>query len=95
MWLLTTRRPNTRMERSRQASSAIMSRQRAARSERSAASIASESSGPQLPPGVTPDEEALGEIVQRPVAEAIRDDVFAVFEPNTRVQPTAAGAITR
>ena len=40
-----------------------------------------------LPPGVTPDEEALGEIMQRTVAEAIRDDVFAVFEQMARYHP--------
>src|SRR5687768_1506887 len=33
-----------------------------------------------LPPGVTPDEDALGEIVQQTVGESTRDDAFAVFE---------------
>jgi ribosomal protein S18 acetylase RimI-like enzyme len=33
-----------------------------------------------LPPGVTPDEDALGEIVQRTVADSIRPNVLAVFE---------------
>ena len=40
-----------------------------------------------LPPGVTPDEEALGEIMQRTVADAIRDDVFAVFEQMAKYHP--------
>ena len=33
-----------------------------------------------LPPGVLPDEEALGAAVQASVSEAMRDEVFAVFE---------------
>jgi ribosomal protein S18 acetylase RimI-like enzyme len=33
-----------------------------------------------LPPGVAPDEDALGEIVQRTVADSIRPNVLAVFE---------------
>ena len=33
-----------------------------------------------LPPGAHPDEQALGEILERTVAEAIRADLFAVFD---------------
>ena len=40
-----------------------------------------------LPPGVTPDEEALVEIVQSTVAESIRDDVFALFEQMAKYHP--------
>jgi ribosomal protein S18 acetylase RimI-like enzyme len=41
-----------------------------------------------LPPGVTPDEEALGELVQRTVSASIRDDVFSVFEQMAKYHPT-------
>ncbi len=40
-----------------------------------------------LPPGVHPDEEALGEVVQRTVAASTRDDVFAVFEQMAKYHP--------
>jgi ribosomal protein S18 acetylase RimI-like enzyme len=33
-----------------------------------------------LPPGVLPDEDALGAAVQASVSETMRDEVFAVFE---------------
>ena len=40
-----------------------------------------------LPPGVTPDEEALGEIVRGTVSPSIRDNVFAVFEQMAKYHP--------
>ena len=41
-----------------------------------------------LPPGVTPDDAALGDIMQRTVAASIRDDVFAVFEQMAKYHPS-------
>ena len=41
-----------------------------------------------LPPGVHPDEEILGEIVQSTVSASIRDDVFAVFEQMAKYHPS-------
>jgi ribosomal protein S18 acetylase RimI-like enzyme len=40
-----------------------------------------------LPPGVGPDEDALGEIVQRTVADSIRPNVVAVFEQMAAYHP--------
>jgi len=40
-----------------------------------------------LPPGVAPDEDALGEIVQRTVADSIRPDVLALFEQMAAYHP--------
>ena len=40
-----------------------------------------------LPPGVTPDEEALGEIMQRTVAESVRDEVFTVLDQMSKYHP--------
>ena len=40
-----------------------------------------------LRPGVTPDDEALGEIVQQTVSPSIRDEVFAVFERMAAYHP--------
>jgi ribosomal protein S18 acetylase RimI-like enzyme len=36
---------------------------------------------------VSPDEDALGEILQRTAAETIRDDVFQVFEQMAKYHP--------
>jgi ribosomal protein S18 acetylase RimI-like enzyme len=41
-----------------------------------------------LPPGVSPDEDMLSEIVQTTVSASIRDDVFAVFEQMAKYHPT-------
>jgi ribosomal protein S18 acetylase RimI-like enzyme len=41
-----------------------------------------------LPPGVSPDEDLLSEIVQTTVSPSIRDDVFAVFEQMANYHPT-------
>jgi ribosomal protein S18 acetylase RimI-like enzyme len=40
-----------------------------------------------LPPGVSPDEEALDEIVKRTVASAIRSDVDRMFEQMAQYHP--------
>jgi GNAT superfamily N-acetyltransferase len=40
-----------------------------------------------LPPGVTPDEEKLVEIIQQTVPTSIRDDVVAVFEQMATYHP--------
>lgn len=40
-----------------------------------------------LPPGVPPDEEALGELMQATVSASIRDDVFALFEQMAKYHP--------
>lgn len=41
-----------------------------------------------LPPGVHPDEEALGEIVQGTVPAAIRDDAVRIFEEMAKYHPS-------
>jgi GNAT superfamily N-acetyltransferase len=41
-----------------------------------------------LPPGVRPDEDRLGEIVQTTVSDSIRDDSFALFEQMAKYHPT-------
>lgn len=41
-----------------------------------------------LPPGVLPDEEALGAVVQGSVAESLQAEVFAVFERMGSYHPT-------
>jgi GNAT superfamily N-acetyltransferase len=41
-----------------------------------------------LPPGVQPDEGALGELLQRTVSEHILKDVFAVLEQMGRFHPS-------
>lgn len=40
-----------------------------------------------LPPGVTPDEDALADIMQRTVNSSMRDQVFAVFEQMAKYHP--------
>jgi ribosomal protein S18 acetylase RimI-like enzyme len=40
-----------------------------------------------LPPGVRPDEELLGEIVETTVSASIRHDVFALFEQMAKYHP--------
>ena len=40
-----------------------------------------------LPPTVHPDEEALGQIVQRTVSAAIRGDLFTVLEQMAKYHP--------
>jgi GNAT superfamily N-acetyltransferase len=40
-----------------------------------------------LPPGVSPDEEALDEIIDRTVASATRPDVLGVFEQMAKYHP--------
>jgi ribosomal protein S18 acetylase RimI-like enzyme len=40
-----------------------------------------------LPPGVTPDEEALGHVINQTVPAEIRDDVTAVFEQMAGCHP--------
>jgi ribosomal protein S18 acetylase RimI-like enzyme len=41
-----------------------------------------------LPPGVHPDEDRLGELVETTVSASIRHDVFAVFEQMAKYHPT-------
>ena len=41
-----------------------------------------------LPPGVHPDEERLGELVETTVSASIRHDVVAVFEQMAKYHPT-------
>jgi ribosomal protein S18 acetylase RimI-like enzyme len=41
-----------------------------------------------LRPGVHPDEQALGEIVERTVAASIRDDALTIFEQMAKYHPT-------
>jgi GNAT superfamily N-acetyltransferase len=41
-----------------------------------------------LPPGVGPDEEAMGRIIEETVAEAVRDDLFGVLEQMGTCHPT-------
>jgi ribosomal protein S18 acetylase RimI-like enzyme len=40
-----------------------------------------------LPPGVAPDEDALGQIVQRTVSDSIRPNVLALFEQMAAYHP--------
>jgi GNAT superfamily N-acetyltransferase len=40
-----------------------------------------------LPPNVQPQEEALGEVLERTVAASIRGDIFAVFEQMAKYHP--------
>ena len=40
-----------------------------------------------LPPGVTPDQDALVDLMERTVNASIRDDVFAVFEQMGKYHP--------
>ena len=40
-----------------------------------------------LPPNVHPEEEALGEVIERTVAAPIRADLFAVFEQMAKYHP--------
>jgi ribosomal protein S18 acetylase RimI-like enzyme len=40
-----------------------------------------------LPPNVHPQEEALGEVLERTVAASIRGDLFAVFEQMAKYHP--------
>jgi GNAT superfamily N-acetyltransferase len=40
-----------------------------------------------LPPGANPDEEAVGEILERTVVETIRADLFAIFEQMASYHP--------
>ena len=40
-----------------------------------------------LPPDVHPDEEAIGEILQRTVADSIRADLFKIFEQMAKYHP--------
>jgi ribosomal protein S18 acetylase RimI-like enzyme len=40
-----------------------------------------------LPPAAHPDEEAVGEILERTVADAIRADLFAIFEQMAGYHP--------
>ena len=40
-----------------------------------------------LPPRVTPDEEALGAVLDRSVASGIRDDVFRMFDQMAKYHP--------
>jgi ribosomal protein S18 acetylase RimI-like enzyme len=41
-----------------------------------------------LPPGVRPDEDLLGEIVETTVSASSRDDAFGVFEQMAKYHPT-------
>ena len=42
-----------------------------------------------LPPGVGPDEDTLGQIIQQTVSSAIRNDVFGVFQQMAKYHPQA------
>ena len=41
-----------------------------------------------LPPNVHPEEEALGEVLERTVSASIRGDLFAVFEQMAKYHPS-------
>ena len=41
-----------------------------------------------LPPGVHPDEEAMGEVMQSTVSPSLRDEVFATFEQMAKYHPS-------
>jgi ribosomal protein S18 acetylase RimI-like enzyme len=40
-----------------------------------------------LPPGVHPDEEKMGQVLEATVSPALRDDVFATFEQMAKYHP--------
>lgn len=40
-----------------------------------------------LPPGLRPDEDAMGELVERTVRASIRSDLFAIFEQTAKYHP--------
>ena len=46
-----------------------------------------------LPPGVLPDEEMLGEIVQRTVSASTRGDVFAILGAGGKIPPGSTSLV--